>query len=96
MTWHLRPDPFQVWYEQLGVAEVLLVDIRHKGRRQRVGVRPADGEAAQKASGCFRTAAGAERFCRIRSYLSGAWKRKRPLLTVLEMAFEGRPQALTQ
>lgn len=50
---------------------------------------------AQKTSGCFRTAAGAERFCRIRSYLSSARKQKKSLLTALELAFEGRPVALT-
>jgi transposase len=49
----------------------------------------------QKTSGCFRTALGAERFCRIRSYLSSARKQRRPLLTALEEAFQGRPVALT-
>lgn len=49
----------------------------------------------QKTSGCFRTAAGAERFCRIRSYLSTARKQRRPLLAALEVAFQGRPLALT-
>lgn len=49
----------------------------------------------QKTSGCFRTAAGAEAFCRIRSYLSSARKQGRPLLVALERAFEGRPMALT-
>jgi transposase len=50
---------------------------------------------AQKTSGCFRTAAGAERFCRIRSYLSSARKQPQPLLAVLKRAFEGHPVALT-
>ena len=49
----------------------------------------------QKTSGCFRTTAGAERFCRIRSYLSSARKQGRPLLSALEQAFEGQPVALT-
>jgi transposase len=50
---------------------------------------------AQKTSGCFRTTAGAERFCRIRSYLSSARKQRQPLLAAVERAFEGQPVALT-
>lgn len=49
----------------------------------------------QKTSGCFRTAVGAERFCRIRSYLSLTRKQPEPLLATLKVAFEGRPVALT-
>jgi len=49
----------------------------------------------QKTSGCFRTVAGAEAFCRIRSYLSSARKQGRPLLVALERAFEGQPATLT-
>jgi hypothetical protein len=36
---------------------------------------------AQRISGCFRTTAGAERLCRIRSYLSSTRKQKQPLLS---------------
>ena len=50
---------------------------------------------AQKTSGCFRTTTGAERFCRIRSYLSSARKQSQPLLIALERVFEGQPLALT-
>jgi transposase len=49
----------------------------------------------QKTSGCFRTTLGAERFCRVRSYLSSARKQRQPLLTALELAFAGQPVALT-
>jgi transposase len=49
----------------------------------------------QKISGCFRTAVGAERFCRIRSYLSTVRKQRLPLLAALEAAFQGQPLALT-
>ena len=49
----------------------------------------------QKTSGCFRTGAGAARFCRIRGYLSSARKQGEPLLAALEAAFQGQPVALT-
>ena len=49
----------------------------------------------QKTSGCFRTPGGAKRFCRIRRYRSSAQKQKQPLLTALELAFEGHPVAFT-
>lgn len=49
----------------------------------------------QKTSGCFRRATGAERFCRIRSYLPSARKQLHPLLIALEPTFEGQPLALT-
>jgi len=50
---------------------------------------------AQKTSGCFRTAAGAERFCHIRRHLCWARKQRQPLLEALEAAFLGRPIAFT-
>lgn len=45
----------------------------------------------QKISGCFRSAAGASVFCRVRSFLSSARKQGRNLLTVLESVTSGRP-----
>lgn len=43
-----------------------------------------------KVSGCWRTMAGAERFCRIRSYLSTARKQGEGMLDVLGQLFAGR------
>jgi transposase len=43
----------------------------------------------QKISGCFRTAAGAQAFCTIRSYLATLAKQKRDLLGSLILALQG-------
>jgi hypothetical protein len=45
----------------------------------------------QKTSGCFRTDAGARRFCRIRGYLSTMRKQGREVLGALERACRGAP-----
>jgi transposase len=45
----------------------------------------------QKISGCWRTLAGAEAFCAVRSYLATARKHNVNLLSVLQQAFAGDP-----
>lgn len=45
----------------------------------------------QKISGCFRSSAGAQAFCRIRGYLSSLRKQGLHLLTALEQALAGHP-----
>lgn len=45
----------------------------------------------QKVSGCFRSLAGAELFCRIRGYLSTMRKQGHNALTVLTSVFLGQP-----
>jgi transposase len=45
----------------------------------------------QKVSGCFRSLAGAQTFCRIRGYLSTMRKQGHNALTVLTSVFNGKP-----
>jgi len=45
----------------------------------------------EKISGCFRTQAGAERFCRIRGYISTLRKQGMPILAALGHAIVGDP-----
>ena len=45
----------------------------------------------QKISGCFRAAAGAAAFCRIRSYIATVRKQGRHVLSALEQVFTGTP-----
>ena len=45
----------------------------------------------EKISGCFRTTTGAERFCRIRGYISTLRKQGRPILATLGHALVGNP-----
>jgi transposase len=47
----------------------------------------------QKISGCFRSEAGAEAFCRIRSYVSTMRKQGHNVLAVLKSVFAGHPIA---
>jgi len=45
----------------------------------------------EKISGCFRTMTGADRFCRIRGYISTLRKQGRPILFALGQAMLGSP-----
>jgi transposase len=45
----------------------------------------------EKISGCFRTTTGAERFCRIRGYISTLRKQGIPILSALQQAILGTP-----
>lgn len=45
----------------------------------------------EKISGCFRTTTGAERFCRIRGYISTLRKQGMPILAALSQAILGTP-----
>jgi hypothetical protein len=45
----------------------------------------------EKISGCFRTTTGAERFCRIRGYISTLRKQGMPILSALSQALVGTP-----
>ena len=45
----------------------------------------------QKISGVFRSAHGADIFCRIRGYISTARKNSAPILKAIKSALEGKP-----
>ena len=45
----------------------------------------------EKISGCFRTTTGADRFCRIRGYISTLRKQGMPILSALGKAIAGNP-----
>jgi len=45
----------------------------------------------EKVSGCFRTTTGADRFCRIRGYISTLRKQGMPILSALRQAIAGNP-----
>jgi transposase len=45
----------------------------------------------EKISGCFRTATGAQRFCRIRGYISTLRKQGMPIFAALSQAMLGTP-----
>jgi len=45
----------------------------------------------EKISGCFRTTTGADRFCRIRGYISTLRKQGIPILAALGKAIAGSP-----
>jgi len=47
----------------------------------------------QKVSGCFRTSAGAQAFCRIRSYISTMKKQGHSVIAALKSVFLGTPLA---
>gem|GEM_PF-5874653 len=48
-----------------------------------------------KVAGCLRTMAGAEAFCRLRSYLSTARKQGQSAFGVLRLLHEGNPWCLS-
>jgi transposase len=50
-------------------------------------------QVKQKVSGCFRTTAGAQAFCRIRRYLSTRKKQGHNVITALQSVFLGTPLA---
>jgi transposase len=45
----------------------------------------------QKISGTFRSAQGADIFCRIRGYISTVRKNSLPVIDAIQAAFEGNP-----
>jgi len=73
--------------EVLRFAADLRVPLTNNGSEQ--DVRPV--KIRMKIAGCLRTMAGAEAFCRLRSYLSTARKQGQTGFTVLRMLADGTP-----
>jgi len=73
--------------EVLRFAEDLRVPFTNNGSEQ--DVRPV--KIRMKIAGCLRTMAGAEAFCRLRSYLSTARKQGQTGFTALRMLADGNP-----
>lgn len=73
--------------EVLRFAADLRVPMTNNGSEQ--DVRPI--KIRMKIAGCLRTTAGAQAFCRLRSYLSTARKQDQTGFTVLRMLADGHP-----
>lgn len=73
--------------EVLRYAENLQVPFTNNGSEQ--DVRPL--KIRLKVAGCLRTMAGAQAFCRLRSYLSTARKQNQSAVSVLRMLHRGNP-----
>lgn len=73
--------------EVLRFADDLRVPFTNNGSEQ--DVRPL--KIRMKVAGCLRTIAGAETFCRLRSYLSTARKQGQSAFTVMRMLHDGTP-----
>jgi len=73
--------------EVLRFAEDLRVPFTNNGSEQ--DVRPV--KIRMKIAGCLRSMAGAEAFCRLRSYLSTAGKQGQSAFAVLRQLHEGTP-----